>query len=161
MLPLLVRVDLGAMVMKLQHYWNLIIRLFRVISGHSSRGGVLTPLQRSSRWILQPQPTGQPTVWVKYSFLSKVIIFLWLEFRISYKKNYSLTEKIRIMPRIIFKGFLSVSGIVRFRYSFRHSDVVYVRVMVEVMFRARVSVGVGIRVMTSPEFVFGVVLVRA
>ena len=43
---------------KLQHYWNLTIRLFSVIS-RTLMGGDLTPLQKSSRCILQPQPTGQ------------------------------------------------------------------------------------------------------
>ena len=42
---------------KFQHCWNLTIRLFSVITGHSL--GDLTPLQRSSWCILQPQPTGQ------------------------------------------------------------------------------------------------------
>ena len=35
---------------KLQHHWSLTIRSFSVIS---------RTLQRCSRWILQPQPTGQ------------------------------------------------------------------------------------------------------
>ena len=43
---------------KLQHHWNLTIWLFSVIS-RTLVGGGLTPLQRSSRCILQPQPTGQ------------------------------------------------------------------------------------------------------
>ena len=58
------RVDLGAMAMKgysrfpkLQHCWNLTIRLFSVISRTLVRAG-LTPLQRSSQCILQPQLTG-------------------------------------------------------------------------------------------------------
>ena len=89
MLPLLARVDLGAVTMKgyspkLQHYWNLANRLFSVISGRSlgvgsypsaemqsvystvqptgpqhTRLGSLTLLQRCSRCILQPQSTGQ------------------------------------------------------------------------------------------------------
>ena len=52
--------------LKLQHYWNLTIRLF---TGHSLRWWWwwgLTPLQRSSWCILQPQPTGpQDTRWGK------------------------------------------------------------------------------------------------
>ena len=41
---------------KLQHYWNLPIRLFSVIHpGHSLEEG-LTLLQRCSRYILQPKP---------------------------------------------------------------------------------------------------------
>ena len=48
------------MAMKLQHYWNLTIRLFSVISRTLivCVGG-LTPLQKCSQCILQPQPTGQ------------------------------------------------------------------------------------------------------
>ena len=64
-LPPRARVELGAMAIKgystfpkLQHCWNLTIRLFSVIS-RTLDGRVLTPLQRSSRCILQPQPTGQ------------------------------------------------------------------------------------------------------
>ena len=44
---------------KSQHHWNLTIRLFSVISRTLIEGG-LTPLQRCSRCILQPQLTGQP-----------------------------------------------------------------------------------------------------
>ena len=43
---------------KLQHCWNLTIRLFSVISRTLVSGG-LTPLQRCSQCILQPQLTGQ------------------------------------------------------------------------------------------------------
>ena len=43
---------------KLQHYWNLAIRLFSVIS-KKHVGENLTPLQSSSRCILQPKPTRQ------------------------------------------------------------------------------------------------------
>ena len=63
-LPLQARVDQGTPHSpKLQHCWNLIIRLFSVISRTlvSVGGGGLTPLQRSSRCILQPQSTGQYT----------------------------------------------------------------------------------------------------
>ena len=42
---------------KLQHYWNIIIRLFSSIC--RTQFGVLIPLQRCSRYILQPQPTEQ------------------------------------------------------------------------------------------------------
>ena len=69
MLPLHARVNLGAMVRrgaphspKLQHFFNLTIRLFRVISGHSLRGG-LTPLQRSGWCILQPSPSQTFLLW--------------------------------------------------------------------------------------------------
>ena len=46
---------------KLQHCWNLTIRLFSVIFRTLVRGGGLTPLQRCSQCILQPQLTGQYT----------------------------------------------------------------------------------------------------
>ena len=46
----------------LQHYWNLIIRLFSVISMTLVGWGGLTPFQRCSRCIQQPQPTGQPKI---------------------------------------------------------------------------------------------------
>ena len=58
-----VRVDLGAIAMKeystfpkLQHYWNLTIRLCHIQGTHCQS---LTPLQKTSQCILQPQPTGQ------------------------------------------------------------------------------------------------------
>ena len=44
---------------KLQHCWNLTIRLFSVISRKLVGVGGLTHLQRSIRCILQLQPTGQ------------------------------------------------------------------------------------------------------
>ena len=53
---------------KLQHYWNLTIELFSVITGHSLVG--YHPLQRCSRCSLQPQPTGQYIVKWKNSFIS-------------------------------------------------------------------------------------------
>ena len=43
---------------KLHHYWNLTIRLFSVISSTLVGGGLIL-LQRSSRCILPPRPTGQ------------------------------------------------------------------------------------------------------
>ena len=43
---------------KLQHYWNLTIRLFNDIS-RTLVGGGLTPLQRSTQCLLQPHLTGQ------------------------------------------------------------------------------------------------------
>ena len=47
---------------KLQHYWYLTIKFFSVISRTLVGGGILTPLQRCSRFILQPQPTGQDKI---------------------------------------------------------------------------------------------------
>ena len=47
---------------KPQHYWDLTIRLFSVIS-KTLVGRDLTPLQRCSWCILQPQPTGQHSLW--------------------------------------------------------------------------------------------------
>ena len=57
MLPRRAKVDLGAMAIKgysafPKECWNLTIRLFSVILGHSLGGGGLTPLQRCSRCIL-------------------------------------------------------------------------------------------------------------
>ena len=77
MLPRRARVDLGAMAMKgystfpkaPQHCWNLTIRLFSVISRTLVRGG-LTPLQRCSQCILQPQLTGE--LWYKVPILINV-----------------------------------------------------------------------------------------
>ena len=43
---------------KLQYYWDLIIRLFSVISRIFIGGGMLNPQQKSSRCILQSQPIG-------------------------------------------------------------------------------------------------------
>ena len=48
---------------KLQYCWNLTIRLFIVISRTLVGWGCLTPLQRCSQCILQPQLTGQQTSW--------------------------------------------------------------------------------------------------
>ena len=45
---------------KLQHYWNLTIRFFCVISGTFVGVRGLAPLQRCSRVLYSPQPTGQP-----------------------------------------------------------------------------------------------------
>ena len=66
MLPCLARVDLeqwqwrGALYSpKPQHYWDLNIRLFSVISRTLVGGADLTPLQRCSQCILQPQLTGE------------------------------------------------------------------------------------------------------
>ena len=93
-LLLLLRVNLGVMAMKgtpnfrkLLPYWNLTIWWFNKYAGHSLRvrvltlcrdavclfyshrtlvrgGGSLTFLQRSSRYILQPQPTGLINLWL-------------------------------------------------------------------------------------------------
>ena len=55
---------------KLQHYWILKIRLFRIISRTLLDRG-FTPLQRCSQCILQPQPTRpQNTPWLSFIFLT-------------------------------------------------------------------------------------------
>ena len=67
MLPLRARVDLGAMAMKGYSAFPKAPGIAGTspsdclvsYPGHSLGGG-LTPLQRSSRCILQSQPTGQP-----------------------------------------------------------------------------------------------------
>ena len=62
--PLKAWVNLGVMAMKgysafprFQHYWGLIIRWFNVIT-RTFMGYSLSPLQRCSQCILQPQLTG-------------------------------------------------------------------------------------------------------
>ena len=67
---------------KLQHHWNLTIRLFSVTSGHSLWvGGGLTPLQRCSRCILQPQLTvknqlgSHSEIYVKNGVTSNVLLY--------------------------------------------------------------------------------------
>ena len=67
---------------KLQPCWNLTMGLFSVISGHSLGGG-LSLLQRSSRSILQPQPTGQSLFRIR-SFIYIACIFwtscMWITY---------------------------------------------------------------------------------
>ena len=64
---------------KLQPQWNFTIRLFSVIIRILLGAGSLTLLQRCSRSILQPQPTGQIIVWsclsVSVSVFLSLIIF--------------------------------------------------------------------------------------
>ena len=55
--------DDGIHFPKIQHYWNLTIRLFSVISRTLVEGWGLTLLQRCSWCILQLQPTGQFQNW--------------------------------------------------------------------------------------------------
>ena len=62
---------------KLQHFWNLTIRLFSVISKTLVSGGGLSPQQKSSRCILQPQPTGQ------FTELNVKTVLFFIQFRIS------------------------------------------------------------------------------
>ena len=86
MLPFWVRVELGAMAMngcsafpKAPTSLEPTIRSFSVTSktliGGRSLGVGLTPLQRCCQCILQPQPTGQSSIW---SYLSSVGTFLLL-----------------------------------------------------------------------------------
>ena len=73
---------------KLQHHWNLMIRLISDISRTLICGGVLTPLQKNSRCILQPQPTRKVCVcvcvcvcvWIVYTFYTHGYILLTLSF---------------------------------------------------------------------------------
>ena len=63
---------------KLQHYWNLTIRLFSVISRTLVRGG-LTPMQTCSRCIIQAQTTWDNlTVFNSDSVSSYLSISLYL-----------------------------------------------------------------------------------
>ena len=78
---------------KLQHCWNLTIRLFSAISRTLIGGGGLTPLQRSSRCILQPQPTG-PINLLMYVYFPKMT------------KIRILTKKIAFLIHLLIKtGF--------------------------------------------------------
>ena len=80
MLPLRARVDLGAMAIKgysafpkapalLEPHHQIFSVIIRTLMG-----GDLTPLQRSSRCILQPQPTGQ--LMTRYSLLMSTYAIL-------------------------------------------------------------------------------------
>ena len=66
---------------KLQHFWRFTIRLFIVITRTLVEGGGRTPLQRCSRCILQPQPTGQVFVRVCiyiYIYIKWIWILIWI-----------------------------------------------------------------------------------
>ena len=74
---------------KLHHHWNLTIRLFSFISGHSFFWvGGLTPVPRCSWCILQPQPTGQDPSdhWVKIK--ENKTPYKYLNFDRELKKSY-------------------------------------------------------------------------
>ena len=63
---------------KLQHYWNLTIRLLSVISRTPVSRWVPTPLQRCSWCILQPQPTAQENAGLQpWSKLVQTPVVLW------------------------------------------------------------------------------------
>ena len=72
MLPFRARVDPGARAIKESSAFPIIgtspSDCLVSYPGHSLVG--VTPLQRSSRYILQPQPTGQYTVKYQNSFIS-------------------------------------------------------------------------------------------
>ena len=72
---------------KLQHYWNLTIRLFTVIS-RTLIVRSLTPLQRSNWCILQPQVTGQ---YILINVIER-LMFLVLDSQCSYCrcKNHTI-----------------------------------------------------------------------
>ena len=59
---------------KPQHYWDLTIRLFRVILQDTHWGG-LTPLQRCSQCILQLRPTEQCSVFKREE---SHFVILWI-----------------------------------------------------------------------------------
>ena len=82
--------------LKLQHYWNLTIRLFSVIYTSLVWGGGLTPLQRSSRCILHPQPT------VQLNFVNeKYLIFYFAHFQtILFSACYSKNNFSNIFKRL-------------------------------------------------------------
>ena len=94
---------------KPQHYWDLTIRLFSVISRTLiGGGGGLTPLQRCSQCILQPQPTGQYTelnvnqfyfeqfnLALVHSLNVKTVLFQTIQFSINtqFKSKNQYSEK--------------------------------------------------------------------
>ena len=74
--------------LKLQYYWSLTIRLFRVISKTHIVGGGLIPRQRCNRCILQPQLTRpRPCV---YKQEGKNLTSSWI-----YPSNTSYSENER------------------------------------------------------------------
>ena len=86
---------------KLQHCWNLTIRLFSVISRTLVSGGGLTPLQRSSQYILQPQSTGQtPTLVQSRPGSNGTVLFIFSELGPRYlmqSKTQTPLQKIYIL----------------------------------------------------------------
>ena len=74
---------------KLQYYWNLTIRLFSVIS-RTLVGGGLTALQRSSWYILQPQPPGQKPFRLQKGIQCRS--FRWFKFGFSFSLTGCLTK---------------------------------------------------------------------
>ena len=50
--------------LKLQHHWNLTIRLFSVISGHSLGGGILLLRREAVGVFYSPSWLGQNSVWI-------------------------------------------------------------------------------------------------
>ena len=95
---------------KLQHYWNLNIRLFSVISRTRVVGGGFTPLQRCSQCILQSQPTGQ--------FSSR-------EFRLMLKKIIKIPKKKKYTT--IFEEVKKVSGFKKKKKELTNLYVIYLR----------------------------------
>ena len=61
---------------KLLHYWNLTIRFLVLYPGHSLWG--LTPLQRNSQCILQPQWTGPTSYWLNNKTFDILQWWHWL-----------------------------------------------------------------------------------
>ena len=92
---------------KVPYYWDLSIRLFNVISGTHVGGKGLTPLQKSSRCILQPQPTGQVYNWFEFG------VFLYLDCGHTKVKEpslpYYLPEMNSWIPIFTLPSLLTVS----------------------------------------------------
>ena len=84
---------------KIQHYRNLTIRLFSVISRTLTRGP--TSLKRCSRCILQPQLTGQRAIIKAMVNIQCLFIKQWDW--LSNKRNYLLNRKSILSPSKIVR----------------------------------------------------------
>ena len=133
MLPLRATVDLGQCHWrgtphspKLQHYWNLIIRLFSVIS--SILVGGLTPLLRFSRCILPPQPTRQVDHVVKAIQFSLTFLFQAIQFSLTFlfqAIQFSLTflfQAIKFSVSTISMSKIVLSQTIQFSISMQISS---------------------------------------
>ena len=125
--------------LKLQHHWNLTIRLFSVIS-RTLVGGGLTPQQRSSRCILRHQPRGNQQGWVgldkqftdfKCSVVKRPSFLYFFPFFFAWRENHSLGRVISpnrksnicsiILPFCMYDGFVFLPWI-RVYYLFEQTE---------------------------------------
>ena len=76
-LPFRVRVDLGAMAIKLQHYWNLTIRLFSVISRTHIGWGSYPSIEVQSVYSTAPADWAMnSSIWSNIRY--KQVLPLWV-----------------------------------------------------------------------------------